>query len=152
MITVAGSRDLIPTQEMAIRLMSIISTTDRIGIRSTRYDQTGPIERLVTIICESLGVPVVQYSPSSGGRAKVYLRDYALVRSSTSVFAVFSPDRVMDGGTGHIIKAALDEEIPVEAYTIDDDGSLMMIGSDDGNPFRVHAGSRPDILVGMWEG
>lgn len=93
---------------------------------------------------------MIRYSATSS-RAGVYLRDYALVRSSSAVFAVFAPDRVMDGGTGHVIKAALDSEVPVEAYTVDDDGSLMMIGSDDGNPFRVHVVSRPDVLAGMWE-
>lgn len=150
MITVVGSRDLLLTEEMAVKLTSIISTTDRVGVRATQEDElASPIERLASLICESLGVPVVRYSAVSS-RSGVFHRDYALVRSSSAVFAVFAPNRVMDGGTGHVIKAALDEEIPVEAYTVDDDGSLLMIGSDDGNPYRVHSASRPDVLSGMW--
>lgn len=152
MIAVVGSRDLVLTEAMGVRLTSIISTTDRVGIRATRDDEImSPIERLASVICESLGVPVIRYSASNSGRASVYFRDYALVRSSSAVFAVFSPERVMDGGTAHVIKAALDEGVQVEAYTLDDDGTLTMIGSDDGNPYRVHTMSRADILAEMWE-
>lgn len=153
MITVVGSRDLVLSEAMAIKLTSIISTTDRVGVRSAMNDDlASPIERLASLICQGLGVPVIRYSASNTGRASVFFRDYAMVRSSSAVFAVFAPDRVMEGGTGHVIKAALDSEIQVEAYTVDDDGTLVMIGSDDGNPYRVHTMSRSDVLAAMWEG
>jgi hypothetical protein len=68
-----------------------------------------------------------------GGRAAVYLRDYDLVDQASHVYAYFRADKVMEGGTGHVVKAALDRNIPVEAWTISDD-QLVLIGSDDGLP------------------
>ena len=137
------------TEEMAVRLTSLISTTDAVAIRSVQDGlPTSPIESLAVLLSHAVGVPVVLYTPKEQ-RAGVYNRDIAMVRSSSSVFAVFSPQNVMDGGTAHVVKAALDAEVPVEAYTTDEEGSLVLIGSDDGNPYRTHSGSRPDVLEEM---
>jgi hypothetical protein len=57
----------------------------------------------------------------------------------------------MDGGTGHIVKAALDRGVPVEAYSVRPDGTLVYLGSDDGDPSRK-IGSEPNkVLMRMWE-
>jgi hypothetical protein len=146
-IVVAGSSDLMLTEDMLVRLTSLISTTESVGIRSSQMGiPSSPIEGLAQLLCLSLGKQFRTYAPTSQ-RAGVYNRDIGMVRQASAVFAVFSPDRVMEGGTGHVVKAALDAEVPVEAYTLDEDGTLVLIGSDEGNPNRVHSGSRPDILA-----
>lgn len=153
MIVVVGSRDVPLTEELAIRLAAILSTTEAIAIRKSRSgDLSSPLEQLASLIGEKAGLRVVSYCATTAERRSVYLRDYAMVRSSDRVFAVFSPERVMTGGTAHVVKAALDEEIPVEAYTFDEDGTLLFLGSDEGNPYRVHSESRADILEALWEG
>jgi hypothetical protein len=86
------------------------------------------------------------YRPVEGnGRQSVYMRDYDLVDMSEHVYAYFAPDHIMEGGTGHVVKAALDRHIPVEAWTINDEGQLVLVGSDDGHP-----PASPEELADIW--
>lgn len=146
MIVVVGSSDLGLSDEMGVKLASLLSMTDSVGLRCDRMGNlASPVERLASSIATALGLPIHLFS-SVTARSGVYHRDYDLVRGSTRVFALFSPLREMDGGTAHVVKAALDEGIPVEAWVLDEDGSLFYLGSDEGNPYRLSGESRPDAV------
>ena len=73
--------------------------------------------------------------PSRGG---AYVRDLNLINDADKIIAIFAPDRVMEGGTGHIVNKALDERKEVEAYTIDEQGELVLVG---GNNPRTESGT-----------
>jgi hypothetical protein len=113
------------------------------GIRVNGEDlETSPTERLMALIASTTGHNVIRFKPD--GVRSAYRRDYYMVEHSRLVVAFFSPGAEMSGGTGHVVKAALDRGVQVEAYTMDEDGEIMMIGSDPGT-----VGSQPWILREM---
>lgn len=71
------------------------------------------------------------FSPDSGGRDQTYRRDFELVESADEVLAVFHPDHVMSGGTGHVVEAALLRGIPVSAWVAHEDGRFERVGEQD---------------------
>jgi len=93
-----------------------------------------PVERLVESVAIRLDRSVIRFSPTKGGRSAIFFRDYDLVGGASEVLAFFSPEREMEGGTGHVVKAALDRGVKVNAYTCRPDGTLEFLGSDEGEP------------------
>lgn len=137
-LAIVGSSDLWAIPSIASVIAAALVSLEPDSALRLRADQDGKIASQVEELALTLaklrkrGIVVFTYRPDGGGRAKVYERDYRLVEESERVIAFFHPERVMEGGTGHVVKAALDRGIPVEAWTIRDDGELEAIGSDDG--------------------
>jgi hypothetical protein len=154
MKVIVGSSDLQLTVSMVSMVASIFSATpegEAFGVRVS-YEETSaasPVERLVETVGIRTNRAVIRYSPTRGGRAAVFHRDYHLVEGASEVLAFFSPEREMDGGTGHVVKAALDRGVKVDAYSVHPDGTLVYLGSDEADPMRW-AGPN-EILAKMYE-
>lgn len=132
----------------------ILSTTQEttIAVRGPRgKDETASnLENAAIIFASKTGRPTEVYRPT-GDRATVYERDFRLVEGADMVVAYFDPGSVMDGGTGHVVKAAMDRQIKVEAYTTNDDGELELVGSDDGLVETTsHDSDTPEFRTEEW--
>lgn len=137
-LAVVASNDLWALPSIASKIASELTTMnseeDCILVRADREGKiSSQVEELATRLAERLDMPWDLATPFYGsGRDGVYERDYRLVDHADSVMAFFHPERVMEGGTAHVVKAALDREKPVEAWTLDDAGELIQVGADDG--------------------
>lgn len=156
MKVVVGSRDLPLSIGIITRVASEFASSnddEAFGVRApfAENDVASPVERLVETIAERLGRPVIRFSPTRGGREATFHRDYDLVTEASAVLAFFSPEREMDGGTGHVVKAALDRGVKVDAYGVHPDGTLVFLGSDDADEGK-HVNNRPNrVLQRMYE-
>jgi len=91
----------------------------------------GEFELLVSRLAGILGVSVEWRQPEGIDRSQTYLRDLGMVEDADYVVAFFAQERVMEGGTGHVVEAAWSKLRAVEAYTIGQDGDLIDVGSFD---------------------
>ena len=73
---------------------------------------------------------VVSFLPSN--QHNNYDRDRSMVRDADLVMAFFPDEAFMEGGTGHVVQCALEEDIPVEAWAMKYDGSLTLVAEHDG--------------------
>lgn len=156
MKVIVGSRDLGLSVEIVSAIAALFSELgpgEGIGVRVAHGEDmpASPVERLAEGVARKLHRPVIRFSPSRGGRAATFRRDYDLVEGADHVIAFFSPEREMDGGTGHVVKAALDRDVKVEAYGVGEDGTLLLLGSDEGVPPHALLTSAPEALRRMWE-
>ena len=67
--------------------------------------------------------------PDSGAGA-AFNRDNEMVSAADLVLAFFAPNHTMEGGTGHVVETAIDRNVPVYSFTIDDT-SLTRVGDHD---------------------
>jgi len=89
----------------------------------------GAFEVLVSIAANARGYDVRWcYPDRRGGREGTYVRDVHMVGMADLVLAFFTPGSLMNGGTGHVVEKAIDKDIPVQAYEIDEKG-LRWVGS-----------------------
>lgn len=100
-----------------------------IAIRaSTSENPASTIERAMIEVARICDVRLATYLPRTDARttsrAAIYHRDYRLVERADLVLAFFSEGSDMGGGTGHVIKAAIDRGIATMAYSVDPDGGL----------------------------
>lgn len=134
MIVIVGSRGLkaSPQVALAIANLMLMEQTDDYGIRGTRKMYvSSDTELTVFQLCLRFNKEIHQFTSEGVGRAGVYQRDYRLVEGATKVIAFFPFDRFMEGGTAHVVEAALNRGITVEAYAITDDGSAVLVGGSD---------------------
>lgn len=151
MRAIVGSSSLPLSVSLISSVAAILAQTDpeELAVRaSSSGDPASATELLVDQIGQARGRSIIRFSPGPGGRQAVYHRDYDLVESSSAVYAFFDTDNEMEGGTGHVVKAALDRGIPVEAYSITPEDEVRLIGSDDGTP---RLASSNEVLRRMWE-
>lgn len=143
MKVIVGSSDIELSPAIVYSIAGIIAgpgADEPVGIRVSRYrEPASPLERIVRRLCGTAGRPCQEWIPEQGGRSSVFRRDYEMVAAASSVYAYFSTDRDMAGGTGHVVKAALDREIQVEAWGVDPTGELHLIGSIDGRESAASA-------------
>jgi hypothetical protein len=136
-MAIVASRTCPVSQDVISKVLSVIGTIGDHGVINVRAPgmetRTSAIEELVWELGSSAGIRVDSWIPyGDPGTANLY-RDRQLVSSSPSgVVAFFPVDEVMNGGTGHVVHAALDAGIPVEVYGVDTDGSVGLLGSLDG--------------------
>lgn len=97
-------------------------------IRKGKIAALGMFETLVETIAKKYGHVVLYCQPDGNDRSAVYRRDYELVESVDRVEAYFAPDRIMDGGTGHLVEAAIAKGIPVYAWTVSGRGLIIRVG------------------------
>lgn len=88
-------------------------------LRKPAKGSPGSFETFMAGVCEVMHLQTEWLVPDMkiGGRESVYYRDYSIVEEADAVVALFDPDRVMEGGTGHVVEAALAKLVPVYAYT-----------------------------------
>lgn len=104
------------------------SKPPQILLRHPREGVPGPFEALVSIAANARGYDVRWcYPDRRGGREGTYVRDAHMVGMADLVLAFFTPGSLMVGGTGHVVEKALDKDIPVQAYEIDESG-LRWVG------------------------
>jgi len=65
----------------------------------------------------------------AGGSGAVFNRDIEMVGLSDLVLAFFAPYHAMEGGTGHVVEVAIDRNVPVYSYTLDE--TLTRVGDHD---------------------
>lgn len=89
----------------------------------------GKVEAVAAQMATDLQLQVeLCFPPVAGGREGVLKRDYTMVERADRVVAYFSPDKIMDGGTGHVVEAAMNRDIPSEAWRLDENGHLDRVG------------------------
>lgn len=136
MLVIVGSGDLWVTPKIVSVVLSHILNTKAdqvIGVRVPRGadDPTTPLERFVAEIAPELGRVVFRWRAETNKRESIYKRDYDMVQAATSVLAFFAPDQEMEGGTGHVVQAALNKGTSVEAYRLAENGDPELLGSDE---------------------
>jgi len=107
-------------------LMTLVQETK--GTILTRNTKEWGVDQFVQAACAYLGRDFTVYKVDGPARGGAFIRDLNLINDSDRIIAIFSPDKVMEGGTGHIVNKALDERKEVEAYTVDDSGELVLVG------------------------
>lgn len=65
------------------------------------------------------------------GREAVFHRDNRMVGEADRVVAFYDPETIGEGGTGHVVEAALRARVPVAAWAVEG-GSLRYVGDLDG--------------------
>ena len=118
---IVGSTDFSPPV-----LLKLVQ--DAKGIILTRQTKAWGVDQFVRASCEYLGREFTVYDTEGPSRGGAFVRDLKLINDADKIIALFHPGRVMEGGTGHIVNKALDERKEVEAYTIDDEGDLVLVG------------------------
>lgn len=89
----------------------------------------GTVDEIISIYAQRHGYQVRYLPVTKTGRGATFRRDIELVDSADQIIAFFAPDRIMDGGTGHIVEKAQDARKPVEAWSINEDDMLFLVGS-----------------------
>ena len=127
----AGSGALSLTPETARLVLGELESLDtdvkEILLRRPRGNYPRPFEALVNAMASQMDFRVTWFKPSLGGRSATFLRDVQMVMAADEVVCFFPPDHLMEGGTGHIVEKALDQEKPVRAYELSPAG-LRWIG------------------------
>lgn len=135
MKVIVGSSDLELSPDVVYSVAAILATLGPSEGTAIRINSEGipasSLERLVRSISARMGRECREFAPTKGGRAAIFHRDYDMVDEAASVYAYFSPGREMSGGTAHVVKAALDRGAEVEAWGMDPDGKLHLIGSEE---------------------
>jgi hypothetical protein len=98
-------------------------------------------EKVVSELATSAGLVVKFCVPPEGDRSTVFRRDYEMVDAADYVEAYFPADHIMEGGTGHVVEAAINREKPVYAWSVSRDGSVGRIGEID----RPSIDGRPPV-------
>ena len=149
-VGIVASHDLEVSPEIATQIAAVILATFGDGYIHVRANSEGistPIERFTDHLYNQMGPygwTTVKHHSMGPDRADVFLRDIDLVMEVERLIAFFHPWRIMEGGTGHVVFAALAKEVPVEIWSLDDYGNLINIASDDG--FDLAKGERESLL------
>jgi hypothetical protein len=109
-------------------------TPDKTKILLRRGNKAAPgqFEQLIReIVRQSSHLEALWMMPEpNGGPGAAFNRDNLLVASSDLVLAFFAPYHEMEGGTGHVVEAAVDRNVPVYSFTVDDK-ALTRVGDHD---------------------
>lgn len=123
-------------ESVIITIVGFISPADVVYVRGT-YTNVPIQSGMVTFTPGWVGLTEIEKAVQAirpdtipiqlvhAGKRSGFIRDRNFVRSAKDgVLAFFSEDRVMDGGTGHIVDVCIEESVPIEAYVVHNDGSL----------------------------
>ena len=118
--------------------LSVVSMIARIVLREPGMEvairasldnvPASPVEGAMSEVARICDAILVQYTPQVGGkdsRANIYHRDYQLVTGADLVVAFFSEGSDMGGGTGHVVKAAIDRGVATMAYSVNLEGHVV---------------------------
>lgn len=138
-VAFVGSTGLMNTRIAAdiSEKMSKMPSGSEVLLRVGMVKPPGIFEMVAAELAKQNGHVVRWFSPREAGRSSVYRRDYELVEYATRVEAYFDSERIMEGGTGHVVEAAMARECPVYAWTVDHGGLIVRVGeieTEIGNP------------------
>jgi hypothetical protein len=133
-VALAGGHNL-PMELTAGHLLKILislppDVTILLRRPKTPGAEPGRFEREAEQLATLLNLGVEWFAPEGVDRSQTYLRDLNMVRASDFVIAFF-PTHEMTGGTGHVVDAALSQNIAVVSWAVDPDGTLVRIGEYD---------------------
>ena len=136
-LVVAAERGVIDSWPIIrkIAVHAVLYTDGEIAIRGPRSGgPTGPVEEQALEIARACSATPVIYVPeaSCDARAATFKRDYELVEGADIVLAFFREGSDMGGGTGHVVKAAIDREVAVDAFSVSEDGDIEPLFADGG--------------------
>lgn len=120
------------TPEMVSELVVVVASADVIGVRAPSdpdVSASTKVEETVLTLAQTLNKGWCRYRPDSAiaPKERTYARDYRLVAEADELFAYFSEGKVMEGGTGHVVKAALEVGTKVTAYEVTS-GGINVVG------------------------
>ena len=130
---IVASSTLAITDNLALAVAGIMAEVDDdFAIRATNSGWiASDVEGLVIRLAGQLDKHVHVFKPTTGtGQKATYHRDNQMVAAVDGIYAFFPEDKVMEGGTSHVVEAALRDGVPVTAYSVATDGSIMEVGSD----------------------
>jgi len=138
-IAIAGSRRLPAGQapRLLIRFLAALPADATILLRKGAYTEPGRFESDVENLCSILHMnwewSIPNPTATTVGRAAVFLRDVEMVSRSDLVMLFFVPEDAEMGtsGTSHLFDQALQQNRPVYAYTVADDGKVTRVGEYD---------------------
>lgn len=140
-IALVGSRQMAMTVAVAAEVARVVGALrpgDTLLVRSPDGARvTSAFELAATALAPAREVNVELYAPRERDRAAVFHRDYRLVAGADEVLAYFPYETELDGGTWHVIHAAMQKGVPCRAFTITADGRIRLIGSEDGEAMFV---------------
>lgn len=87
-------------------------------LRAPRVGDPGRFERITAMLCSVLDIPVSWRMPETGGRSATFFRDIEMVGEADCVLAFFDGS-AMWGGTEHVVEKAIDRQVPVYSYGIE---------------------------------
>ncbi len=131
-MTVAASAALrIAPDQLLYFLADGIPNNSRVWLRRGLKGTPGVFERMVAEWCRQYPHVEARWiiPDFDEGPGAVFNRDNAMVRDSDLVLAFFAPGRMMEGGTGHVVEAAIDQGVPV--YSFELNGGLKRVGEHD---------------------
>ena len=140
-VVIAGSRKL-PEGKAPFMLIRFLGglPNDAVVLLRCPYkigSLPGPFEKDVAALCDALNIPVEWRAPEptllSPGRVSVYIRDIEMVAKASLVLLFFTNEDALYGysGTTHLMDKALDQNIPMYAYRVDDHGGVTRVGEHD---------------------
>lgn len=129
-VTYAGTRGLHGFRLVAHLAQKIgqLPPNSVILLRRGKTTPPGTFEAIVEAIATSIGLTVEYRVPQDGDRGSVFRRDYQMVDDSNYVEAYFPLHAIMEGGTGHVVDAALGRDKQVYAWSVDPEGRIGRIG------------------------
>ena len=101
-------------------------------LRRPRKGPVATFEANIAQMATTHGLRVEWWEPDEGGREVVFNRDFEMVTSADYVIAYFNQEQPMEGGTAHVVDAAMMRGIKVTAYTMDKRGLVEFLGEFDG--------------------
>lgn len=97
-------------------------------LRTPRNGPPARFEANVAEMATQLGLQVTWCPPEPGGREQNYLRDFEMVTGADRVEAFFDWEHPMEGGTAHLVEAAMMRGTPVFAWIILPGGQMDRLG------------------------
>lgn len=139
-VALAASRKVFVTLPVIHRVEEMLDAFkpgDTLLVRSPGDRRpTSLLEANAVVLAVDRDINVQFFSPRESGRAGIYRRDYELVLAADEVVAYFDQGSEIDGGTWHVVHAAMQKGILCRAFTINQDGQTELLGSEDGeSPF-----------------
>lgn len=131
-LVVVASRKADPAMAVAyaVEELAKLPEDSQVFLRKPTEKPARRFELAIAVAATRLGIGVRWWIPGKGGRQATFLRDVAMVQAADEVLAYFAENAEMDGGTGHVVDKALDQNKPCRAYAIVD-GSLKWVGGHD---------------------
>lgn len=123
-VCVVGSRsvELATSARLIFHLLQSVPEETIIATRGTRG-----ADHLVEAYCDALERKHIKYR--NDAYSSPWMRDTEMVEHSDAVIALFNPDQVMDGGTGHVVREAIRMNKPAIAFTYNAFGTPILVGS-----------------------
>lgn len=142
-IAIVGSRKIRISYSIAERIGKVVSglrAGDTLLLRSPDGERpTSDFEMSAALQARKRDANIALFVPDESDRASIYRRDYELVLAADEVLAYFPAGADLEGGTWHVVHAAMQKGIPCRAFMIAQDGRTELIGSEDGEPALDYA-------------